>query len=105
MELIFLKYIFNINTEKTIKIFGENFIEKNRGNCLIITNQREYELSSHIDAPKIKNNQPFFEIVLKIIRPLTSLKDMFLNCENLISFTEYNLNTKKLTDISNMFYE
>ena len=27
------------------------------------------------------------------------------NCENLINFNEYNLNTKKVTDISNMFFE
>jgi surface protein len=104
MEQFFLlKYKIDINNQK-VKLFGDDFVEKNRNKCSLIIGKKEYNLINNINAPIYKKNK-FFDVILIIKKPLNSLKDMFSNCENLIAVVEYNLNTKKITDISNMFSE
>ena len=49
MEMIFLKYKIDIKNNKKIKIFGENFVEKNKAHCILIINHKEYKLSSYIN--------------------------------------------------------
>ena len=104
MEQYFLlKYKIDIKSQK-IKLFGNDFVEKNKNKCSLTINQKEYGLINNINTPILKENK-FIEVKLKIKKSLNSLKDMFSNCENLISVREYNLNTKKITDINNLFSE
>ena len=104
MEQYFLlKYKIDINNQK-LKLFGDDFVEKNINKCSLIINKKEYNLSNYINNPKNKYNK-FLEVKLKIKKPLNSLKDMFSNCQDLISVIECNLNTKIVSDISNMFSE
>ena len=104
-KLIILKYITNKNNDNKIKIFGEFFVKKNKKNCKIIINKKEYMLNTYLDKNTINSKSNIFEIKLKIIKPLQTLKEMFLNCAYLKSFLENNLDISNVTDISNMFYE
>ena len=104
MEQYFLlKYKIDINSQK-LKLFGDDFVEKNINKCSLIINQKEYNLTNYINTQKNYNNK-FLEVKLKIKKSLNSLKDMFSNCHDLISVEEYNLNTKNISDLSNMFSE
>lgn len=104
-KLINLKYIANKNSDNKIKIFGESFVKKNSKNCKMIINKKEYLLKAFLDKNAIISKNNIFEIKLKIIKPLQTMKEMFLKCEYLKSFFENNLDISSVTDISNMFYE
>ena len=101
---IILKYKTNFINNK-LKIFGERFVKNNKKNCKIITDKKEYNLISHLEKNESNSNNNILEIKLKIIKPLINMKEMFSNCESLISFDDNNLNTSNVTDISYMFYE
>ena len=102
-NIIILQYKIDINKNKNIKIFGENFVKNNLNKCKIIIGDKELKLCSYL--PKIFINKNFIEIKLKIIKPLTNMKDMFFKCQYLIYFNDNNLNTSEVIDISGMFYE
>jgi surface protein len=104
MEMIYLKYKIDIKKNKKLKILGDHFVEKNKDLCDIIINNKELKLTSYIDIPKDKINQKYLDVKIKINLPLTSLKNMFFRCENLVCVTEFNSNTNQVTDISNMFF-
>ena len=101
---IILKYKTNFINNK-LKIFGERFVKNNKINCKIIINKKEYNLISHLEKKESNSNNNVLEIKLKIIKPLINMKEMFSNCESLISFDDNYLNTSNVTDISYMFYE
>ena len=56
IDEILIRYKINKN-EKEIKIFGENFVKKNKDKCKIIYEEKEYEIKEkwNIDEDKIKN--------------------------------------------------
>ena len=101
---ILLRYKINY-TDNTIKLFGKKFVDNNKKSCRIIIDNKENKICTYLDKNKIDQNKQILEIKLKINKPLNTMKDMFSNCDSLISFTENNLNTSKVTDISYMFYE
>ena len=113
-------------------ILGTNFIDKNKTKCKIILNNKEYDLGydnykdaiyKEIDklcaeASKDKNeeevydsdrddgqNNKFFEIQLKILKPLTYMKAMFNENQNLFYISDEfeNLDTSEVTNMSLLF--
>ena len=101
---ILLRYKVNYKDNK-IKLFGKKFVEKNKKSCKIIIDSKEYQLCIHLDKNKIDQNIQILEIKLKINKQLTTMKDMFSNCDSLITFIDNNLDTSKVMDASYMFYE
>ena len=101
---ILLRYKVNSKDNK-IKLFGKKFVERNKKSCKIIIDSKEYQICSHLDKSKIDQNIQILEIKLKINKQLTTMKDMFSNCDSLITFTNNNLDTSKVIDTSYMFYE
>ena len=102
-NVINLQYLIDNNKYKNIQIFGKNFVKNNKNKCKIIIDGKEYKLCSYLPINII--NKSMVEMKLEIIKPFTSMKDMFSNCQSLIYFNDNNLNTSEVTDISNMFYE
>ena len=100
---IILKYKIDSFNENKIKLFGEYFVENNQKNCKIIIDNKEFILCSHFDKNKLKTKNNILEIKLKIKKPLNTMKDMFSNCNSLISFKDNNLDTSKITNLSNLF--
>ena len=71
---IILKYIANYNFNNQIKIFGKSFVESNKNNCKMIIDSKEYLLCTYLNKNQINAKNNIFEIKLKIIKPLTTLK-------------------------------
>ena len=102
-----------------IKIFGEKFVENNKNNCIIIYNNKQYDLSeflediNHINNNKHDNNvnesqneENVLSIKLKMdINKITNLSNMFNECIQLKFFSDISeIKTFNVTDISNIFY-
>ena len=84
------------------KLFGEKFVDKNKGICHIIINGEETELISHFE--NFKNNE-LLEIKLKGIKYVDDLSHMFFGCTSLISLPDISkINTINVTSMKNMFF-
>ena len=101
---ITLKYEIQNNKEKSIKIFGNEFVENNKENCKIIIHEIEYPLTSEINKNILSINNNCFEIILSGINQITDLSYLFNGCENILSLPDISLiNTKNINNISCMF--
>ena len=99
---IIIKY--KIEDEETIKIFGEEFVFKNKNFCKIIIEGKEKKLCSEIDKNSIKiNKENTFEIKLKNINDIINYNSMFAWCSTLVSFSNLSFDTSKATSMKNMF--
>ena len=88
------------NNEKEIKIFGEDFVEKNKTNCYLINDGKQQELCSKINVMNKKN----LEIKLKETKLITDMKNIFEKCSNLISIPDISKwDFSNIVDISGMF--
>ena len=99
-DLIIAKYKIN---EKIIKIFGSSFVKKNKNNCKIIYEEKEFELK---DKFEIDNNfnKDILEIKLKGISKISDISDLFSDCTSLISLSGIsNIDMSKYTNIQGIF--
>ena len=109
------------------RIFGKNFVKRNKNKCKIIHNNKEYQLKEFFEEIN-KNHKPGIEIKFKLrfFHNILNLRGMFFNCDNLLSmkddskFNEEQVNASskyglsiakkqekesfKITDIGYMFY-
>ena len=75
------------------KIFGEHFVEKNKGVCKLIINGKERELCSYLNINDIKYRKT--EIKLKGINKMIDIGYMFCGClslKELINIENWNMN-------------
>ena len=96
--------IFSYFFNNKIKIFGNKFVENNKGNCELVVFGEKYELNSHFNKSNIRLNNNTFKIILKGMNKITNLSGMFEGCNSLISISglsEYNL--INISDISSVF--
>ena len=80
-------------TDNLIRIFGKNFVKKNKNKCKIIFNNKKYKLKEYFNS--INNNYIYYlgkikEIKLKLIgiTTVTNMKEMFYGCYYLSSVSE-----------------
>ena len=98
-----IRYKINKNSNY-IKIFGRDFINKNKNICNIIYNNKVYKLMEYFDYNDVYKINDILEIKLLGINDITDLSYMFSNCTSLISLPDINkLNTYKFTNLSYMF--
>ena len=96
-----IKYKVN---NKDIKLFGDYFVNKNKNNCKIEIEGKEYDLKEKYSFSLFKIKQDILEIKLKGIVNITDMKDMFRGCSSLICLPDIsNWNTSKVTNMSEMF--
>ena len=92
--------------EEEIRIFGEDFIKKNRNNIFIIINNKKYENLELISNVRIIDN--YLEVILVENLEMTDLSCMFNGCKYLKDFSKYKRNKvldfDNVKDISYMFY-
>ena len=98
-----INYVFIDNNTYSIKIFGKEFVERNKNKCQIIYNNQIYPLDCYFNTSKIKNNS--LEISLEEIQNITDLSYMFSYCHSILSLSISNIySLKKITNISYMFH-
>ena len=98
---ILLEY--KIDGEKNIKLFGEEFVNKNKG-FYIEYNNHPIELKSEVKIESLENNSDKFEIKIKALDNINSINGMFSECESLRSVKGLeHININGLTDLSDVF--
>ena len=98
------KIYFNIE-EHNIKLFGHNFINNNKNNCLLLIKGKKNKLFEFLEIDSNIRKKETFEIELIETNPITNLSYMFDKCNSLLSLSNFKLDTRKVTDMSYMFNE
>ena len=70
--------IYEIN-EDPIRIFGEDFVERNKNNCYLLINGKERELCRELYKNEINPTNGIFNIILIEKKPITDMSFMFSN--------------------------
>ena len=92
-----LKY--KINNKDKINIFGKEFVENNENKCLIIYKDKIIHLQTYFlieDINKEDKENKKFEILLLELEDITDRSYMFLNCELLVEFSNYEINNNEI---------
>ena len=96
--------IYRINRDKTnIRLFGQQFVENNKNNFIMIINNKKYEISEYYDLKEMILNK-YLIIKLIEIKKINNLSYMFCLCDTLLAiFNLLNLDINDITDISYLF--
>ena len=96
--------IYNLDKSKNkIRIFGKDFVAKNKKNCKIVINNKQKELTEFYKYNKINKNETL-EIKIILNQNVTSFYSLFNDCSSLISLSgisEWEIS--QITDMSLMF--
>ena len=80
----------NQNSEEKTIIFGEEFVDNNKDNCIIIYKGEQYELKEYFED--IDNNKyiyiQFITLTLRILKEITDMSHIFNGCTTLYSFPD-----------------
>ena len=88
-----------------IKLFGHEFVNNNKDNCIIIIDKEELKLCQYYKQEENKFKKKEFKIKLKETKTITNMSHMFGNCESLLSLPDFSeWNTENVTDMNNLFY-
>ena len=95
--------IYNIpNDSRDIKIFGFEFVHRNKDICKIIYQNEEYDLTDTFDLKNINSNQ--LKIKLKGINNVIYLDHMFDGCSQLSHLSDFsNWDTTYVISMSQLF--
>ena len=100
-----IKIKYKINKLKQIRLFGDRFVETNKGNCKVIIDKNEKQIFSWLDIDKNDINREFIEITLKGIKNVTNMSHIFNGCSTLVSLPDISeWDTKNVKDMSYAFY-
>ena len=95
----------NYDNEDNIKIFGDKFVKNNKDKCFLVINEAILELDVRYPLTNIDKKKKEIKIKLIILKKITNMNNMFLNCKSLYSFSDIlNYNTSDVTDMSFMFF-
>ena len=91
---------YTTKSEKNIKLFGDEFFEKNKDNCYLIIDDKIEDFCQYYSK---KTSSKFLKISLISENPITDMKNMFYECDSLKVLKNYNFDTSKVINMSNMF--
>ena len=90
---------------KKIRLFGDDFVERNKNNCKMIINGEEKELKEFKTFKWYNKTTDKFEVKLKGIMNITDLSDIFKGCKSLKYLPDISeLDTSNIINMSYMFY-
>ena len=70
-----------------IKLFGSDFVKRNKKKCKIIYNEKEYDLMEYFTF----DNNDSIKIQLRINNNITDISHMLDECKELLSLAIYQL--------------
>ena len=104
MNINEINIIYNNIDNDEIKLFGLDFVERNKNNCKIIINGKEEELKEYKTFSLFSKKINKLEIKLKGIMNITNMSCMFKECSSLSSLPDISKwNTNNVTNMSYMF--
>ena len=88
-----------------IRLFGDEFVKKNKNRCYLIINGKKNELINNYNFTKDYTNNNL-EIKLIEEKLIYDFSYMFSDCDNLLSLSQANKwNTTLINDMNHMFYK
>ena len=102
-EKMELEYLYNKNKSKSkIRLFGNEFVKKNKNNCSLIIDGNIIELTEFYQIENVDKN---FNISLLKENEITDMSKMFYDCDILSSISNNSKwKTDRVTNMSYMFY-
>ena len=105
-DVITIRYLINEN-DKKVKIFGEQFVQNNRGyfsdKCDILFQEKKYRISCYFNINNFVINN-ILEIKLRGISKVTDMSHLFDGCEALKDIEDIALwNTKEVIYMNSIF--
>ena len=109
-KIVRMKYLLDdcyFECNKYMRIFGEEFTEKNKDKCTMVIAEKEYKIVTMIDMDEferygINKKNKTVEIIL-IGEEIKDMSFMFYSCQSLIEVDFSLFNTEKITNMSLMF--
>ena len=103
MNIDEIKIIYKVK-DKEVKLFGEDFVKRNKKNCKLIIDGKEQELKEKYSFGIFSSKKDILEIKLKGITNITNMSEMFRGCKSLSSLPDISKwNTSNVTDMICMF--
>ena len=103
MNIDEIKIIYKVK-DKEVRLFGEDFVKRNKNNCKLIIDGKEQELKEKYSFGIFSSKKDILEIKLKGIENITDMSYMFYKCNNLNNLNLSSFDTKNVTDMSHMFF-
>ena len=97
-----IKSNLNRTNDKKIRLFGEEFVQNNKDNFLLIIDDKIINICENYDI-KDNNRINDLEVILIQKKETNNMSYMFSNCKLPNTFS--NLNTSHVTNMNSMFYE
>ena len=89
--------------KRKIKLFGKEFVERNKKNCSIIFNGQELELTDYLIIDEAQRDD-LLEIRLKGVDKITDMRFMFYDCPDLLAVPDIHfMDTSRVTDMNSLF--
>ena len=89
--------------KRKIKLFGKEFVNRNKKICSIKHNEIEMELTEYIIVDEAQRDD-ILEIKLKGIDKMTDMRFMFYDCPDLLAVPDISyLDTSKVTNMGSLF--
>jgi surface protein len=96
--------------ERKVRIFGYEFVRKNKNKCLVEYNNKKFNCTEFIDIDDSsrneinKNNSIKIKIKLIFINEIIDFQYMFYECSSLLKFTNYSrFPSNKIVNIRSLF--
>ena len=86
-----------------IRLFGSDFVKRNKDKCKIIYNEKEYDLMEYFKIDNNYNYNDSIKIQLRINNNITDISDMFYECKKLLSIRDLSIDNFNITDINKSF--
>ena len=106
MNIDEITIIYKVKDLKEVRLFGRDFVERNKKNCKLIIEGKEQELKvMHNFGIFFGTDKDYFEIKLKGITNIINMSYIFCGCNSLSSLPDISKwNTFNVTNISHMFF-
>ena len=106
MNINEINLIYKVDTKKKeVRLFNNDFIEKNKNYCSMIIDGKEEELKEFITFPDDKIIDKF-QIKLKGIMNISDISSMFRWCKSLVSIPDIaKWDTSTITNMNGMFFK
>ena len=103
MNIDEIKIIYKVK-DKEVKLFGEDFVKRNKNKSKLIIDGKEQELKEKYSFGIFSSKKDILEIKLKGITNITNMSEMFRGCKSLSSLPDISKwNTSNVIDMSEMF--
>ena len=104
MNIDAITLFYDARGKKEIQLFGDNFVERYKGTCKIIIDNKEHELKSKYKLGLFDKKKIILEIKLKGLKNITDMSWMFSDCSSLLSSPDISKwNTSNVTFMNSMF--